>query len=102
MCIRDRFYDVEGKLVGTHTIASIAPGGKANSNPEEMSRASGIPQGAVDWFGTPTGNKASSGVDGKFGGGAVIEAAGAQLLAIASITSEPASGKVQEDYNAIQ
>jgi CARDB protein len=97
-----KYYDVEGKLVGTHTISSIAAGAKANSNPTNMTKSAGISQTAVDWFGTPNGNAASSGVSGKYGGGAVIEASGATLVAIASITSSPSSGKVQEDYNAIQ
>ncbi len=97
-----KYYDVEGKLVGTHTIASIGAGAKENSDPTKMAKAAGISDTAVVWFGTPNGNAASSGVSGKYGGGAVIEAAGGTLVAIASITSEPSSGKVQEDFNAIQ
>ena len=94
------YYDLDGNLVGTHTIASIGVGEKGASNPSLMTLTGSLPQDAKNWFGNPIGNQASAGKS-TWGGGAVVKGpAGSQLIGIASIASNPSSGAVQEDYNA--
>jgi hypothetical protein len=91
-----RYLDANGNVVGTHTIASIAPGAKANSTPPD---ATGDAAKLLE-FGTPDANPAGIG----FGGAVIIEAPGSQLIAIARVASRvPAQGGIQvaEDYNAM-
>jgi len=89
------YRDKLGNVIGTHTIPSIAPGAKANSN---ATLATGDPAKLLE-FGNPEANPG-----GGFGGGAVIEGpAGSQLIAVVRIqTFDPNTGaSVAEDYNGI-
>lgn len=87
--VQVRYLDKNGNQVGVHTIPSIAPGAKANSNPGSA--------GLVE-FGVPASNPG-----GGFGGSAIIEGpSGSQLIAIARISSQTAAGVVAEDYNGIR
>lgn len=72
-----KYYSGSGTLLGTHTIASIAPGAKASSNPT------------------------SAGVTsiGVGGGSAVIE--GTNLIVIARVQTPVTGGTTGEDYNGI-
>jgi hypothetical protein len=86
--VKVEYRDKDGKLVGTHTInQSIPAGGKVNSNPTNIGAA-----------GNEFGYSGS-----QFGGSAiVIGPAGAQLVAVARVTSFLAPGQqVGEDYNGI-
>jgi len=87
-----QYLNKNGTVVGTHTIASIAPGAKANSSP--VSAGSGT---ALEEFGSPDANPG-----GGFGGAAVITApAGSQLIAIGRVSSSINGNLVAEDYNAM-
>ena len=91
--VQVKYLDTNGTVVGTHTIATIAPNAKANSKAID---ASGNSASLLE-FGTPEGNPGSG-----FGGSVVIEGpAGSQLIAIARITSKIGAGEVAEDYNAL-
>ena len=87
------YLDKNGAVVGTHTIASIAAGAKANSKSTDATGDAG----KLLEFGTPTANPG-----GGFGGAVVITApAGSQLIAIGRVSSAVGSSLVAEDYNAI-
>jgi hypothetical protein len=85
------YRDKNGTVVGTHTIASIAPGAKANSRAID---AGNTPQ-LID-FGGPEANPG-----GGFGGAVTIRADGAQLVAIARVQSKVGAVQVAEDYNGV-
>ncbi len=80
-----KYYDKDGVLVGTHTIATAIPvGGKVNSNPLAI--------GATEFGYTGT----------SIGGGAIVEGpAGSQLAVITRIESRITTGTVGEDYSGI-
>jgi len=92
-----RYYDLNGVLVGTHTLSSINPGQKVNSNAISATPASG----------RTTADLAEFGYIGGFGGSATIECAnsGCQIVAVIRISSANSStvaaNVVAEDYNAI-
>jgi hypothetical protein len=108
-----KYIDRAGSVVGTHTIASIAAGGKATSRPAPIADPGGVTtpttpadEARLRFFGSPE----HYGVANTFGGSAIIEGpAGAQLIVIASVASNtnnespPATPakQVQEDYNGI-
>ena len=90
-----KYYDVNGTLIGTHTIGSIGPGQKANSNPFAATPASGKTKNDLAEFG----------YIGGFGGSATIECNSCQIVAVVRVASansatDPAD-IVAEDYNAI-
>lgn len=90
-----KYYDVKGDLIGTHTIGSIGPGQKANSNPFAAAPASGKTKNDLAEFG----------YIGGFGGSATIECNSCQIVAVVRVASansatDPAD-IVAEDYNAI-
>lgn len=93
-----KYYDLNGNLIGTHTITDpINPGQKANSTPVAATPAPG----------KTTADLAEFGYIGGFGGSATIECAGTncQIIAVVRIASansamDPAD-IVAEDYNAI-
>ena len=86
-----------GTVVGTHTIASIAPDAKANSNPVTASLASSAVSNALEEFGMPASNPG-----GGFGGAVIIEGpAGSQLIALARVSSKVNGKLIAEDYNAV-
>lgn len=90
-----KYFDRNGNLVGTHTLNSIDPGQKTNSNP---SLATGQSDRLAE-FGYETG--------GATGGSATIECAnsGCQIVAVIRIASANSATNsadiVAEDYNAI-
>lgn len=84
------YQDKNGTVVGTHTIASIAPGAKGNSTAINAGNSTQLIE-----FGTPAGNPG-----GGFGGAVVIQGpAGSQLIAIARVQSKVGASSVAEDYN---
>ncbi|PMP71539.1 MAG: hypothetical protein C0184_17370, partial [Chloroflexus aggregans] len=89
--------DLNGVLVGTHTLSSLDPGQKTNSKPIDATLAPGQTQDKLDEFGYVGG----------FGGSAMIECAnsGCQIVALVRIQSANSStstaDQVAEDYNAI-
>ncbi|MGC8799858.1 MAG: CARDB domain-containing protein [Chloroflexus sp.] len=89
-----KYYDLNGVLVGTHTLSSLDPGQKTNSKPIDAMPAPGQ---TLDEFGYVGG----------FGGSAMIECAnsGCQIVALVRIQSANSStstaDQVAEDYNAI-
>ncbi len=84
--VQVKYLNKNGDVVGTHTIASIDAGAKANSNPSNA---------GLTEFGVPASNPG-----GGFGGAAIIEGpTGSQLIAVVRISSQTASGVVAEDYN---
>jgi len=91
-----RYLDKTGAVVGTETIASIAPGGKDNSTPIE---ATGDLAKLTE-FGNPASNPG-----GGFGGAVIIESTGGQLIAVARVASRTGPAGVgvlvAEDYNGI-
>ena len=88
-----KYLDKDGTVIGTHTIASIPSGSKANSN---ASNAIGNAAKLLE-FGNPVSN-----VGGGFGGAVIIEGpAGSQLIAIGRVASSAPTGDVAEDYNGI-
>ena len=92
-----KYYGLDGTLIGTHTISSINPGQKTNSNPKAATLAAGQTQDKLDEFG----------YIGGFGGSATIECAGSgcQIVAVVRIASANSATNpadiVAEDYNAI-
>ncbi|HMN26581.1 MAG TPA: hypothetical protein PKE45_00395 [Caldilineaceae bacterium] len=90
-----KYLDNVGNLLGTHTIASIAASAKANSTPVDATPTTSADAAKLLEFGTPRAN-----ANGAFGGSAIIEAPGGQLLAIARIGSKVDTGEIAEDYNA--
>lgn len=92
-----KYYDLNGVLIGTHTLGSINPGQKTNSNPISATLAGGQTQDKLDEFGYVGG----------FGGSATIECTepGCQIVAVVRISSANSatspSNVVAEDYNAI-
>ncbi len=87
-----KYYDRDGLLVGTHTIASIAAGAKANSNPSLATLTPGYAGGTtLAEFGYYTAGT---------GGGTIIESTGSSLIAVARVQSAPTTGIVAEDYSA--
>jgi len=91
-----KYLDKNGTVVGTHTIATIAAGAKANSNPTLAAADPNNPPLTLLEFGTPDGNPG-----GGFGGAVIIEATGGQLIAIARVASKTGATQVAEDYNGI-
>ncbi len=84
------YQDKNGTVLGTHTIASIAPGAKANSTAVSAGNSTQLIE-----FGTPNSNPG-----GGFGGAVIIEGpAGSQLVAIARVQSKVGAASVAEDYN---
>lgn len=92
-----KYYDKDGKLVGTHTLGAFASKAKLNSKPT-LATANGTYNGTTTlsefgYYGA---------TNSPVGGGAVIEGpSGSQLIATVRITSFPATGLVGEDYTAI-
>jgi hypothetical protein len=88
------YRDKLGNLLGTHTIPSIAPGAKSNSN---ATLATGDAAKLLE-FGNPEANPG-----GGFGGGAIVNGpSGSQLIAVVRIqTAVPGAGSVAEDFNGI-
>jgi hypothetical protein len=95
-----RYLNKLGQTVGIHTLGSIAPGAKANSNAIGSTLQGGFQQIALEEFGNPAGQPDNTG----FGGAVIIEGpAGSQLVAVVRIASfVPSDGStVGEDYNGI-
>jgi len=87
-----KYFDRDGQLVGTHTIASIPAGGKANSNPTLATLTAGYAGGTTlaefGYYASGTG------------GGATIQApTNSTLISVVRISSAPATGTVSEDYS---
>jgi hypothetical protein len=91
-----KYLDKDGTVVGTHTIASIASGAKANSTAPQAATDPNNPPLTLLEFGTPDANQG-----GGFGGAVVIEASGSQLIAIARVASKVGATQVAEDFNGI-
>jgi hypothetical protein len=95
--VQVKYLNKVGTVVGTQTIASIAPGAKGNSNASLATLSSGAASNALSEFGLPASNPG-----GGFGGAVVIEGpAGSQLIAIARVQSRVGATQVAEDYNGI-
>lgn len=93
--VQVKYLNKNGQQVGVHTIASIAPGAKANSNAMAVPGAAGNIQ--LSEFGHPEANPG-----GGFGGAVIVEGpAGSQLIAVVRIASTTPTGVVAEDYNGI-
>ena len=91
------YRDKNGTLLGKHTIASIDPGAKANSNPTLATPESGVIATQLELFGNPESNPG-----GGFGGGAIVSGpSGSQLISVVRIQTNTANGVVAEDYNGI-
>jgi hypothetical protein len=95
------YRDKNGGLVGTHTIASIAAGEKANSNATLATPAAGKTAADLLNFGNPESNPG-----GGFGGAAmVVGPAGSQLIAVARVETRDTFANpnvtVAEDYNGL-
>lgn len=91
-----KYYDLNGTLIGTHTLVSIGPGQKTNSNPKAATLAAGQTPDKLNEFG----------YIGGFGGSATIECAnsGCQIVAVVRIASANSANPadiVAEDYNGI-
>lgn len=92
-----KYYDLNGNLIGTHTITSINSGQKTNSTPFAATPAAG----------KTTADLAEFGYIGGFGGSATIECAGTgcQIVAVVRVASANSATNpadiVAEDYNAI-
>lgn len=92
-----KYYGLDGTLIGTHTISSINPGQKTNSNPKAATLAAGQTPDKLNEFG----------YIGGFGGSATIECAnsGCQIVAVVRIASANSATNpadiVAEDYNGI-
>ena len=88
-----KYLDKDGTVLGTHTIASIASGSKANTN---ATLATGNAAKLAE-FGNPEAN-----VGGGFGGAVIIEGpAGSSLIAVGRVQSKANGVDVAEDYNGI-
>lgn len=91
--VQVKYLDAVGTVLGTHTIATIAAGQKANSTAPNAGASAQLLE-----FGTPDGNPAGIG----FGGSVIVEApAGSQLIAVARVASKVGTIQVAEDYNAV-
>ena len=91
--VQVRYLDKVGDLVGTHIIDSIPAGSKANSRAVD---ADGNAARLLE-FGNPDANPG-----GGFGGAVIIEGpSGADLIALARVTSNTDDGEVAEDYNGM-
>lgn len=86
------YRDKNGTLIGTHTIPAIAPGAKANSN---ATLATGDAAKLLN-FGNPPANPG-----GGFGGSAIVNAPGGQIVAVVRINTMIGANTVAEDYNGI-
>jgi hypothetical protein len=92
-----KYYGLDGTLIGTHTLSSINPGQKTNSNPKAATLAAGQTPDKLNEFG----------YIGGFGGSATIECAnsGCQIVAVVRIASANSATNpadiVAEDYNGI-
>lgn len=91
-----KYYDLTGTLIGTHSLASMEPGQKANTNPFLATLAPGQTRDKLDEFGYVGG----------FGGSATIECAntGCQIVAVVRVSAANSATPgdiVAEDYNAI-
>jgi hypothetical protein len=98
------YRDVTGALVGTHTIASIAAGAKANTNATLATPAPGKTAADLLDFGNPESNPPTSTGARVFGGAAiVVGSAGSQLIAVARVETVDTfrSVTVAEDYNGL-
>jgi hypothetical protein len=86
--VKVKYYDKNGKLLGTHSLGAIGSGVKVESTPNKIGSA-----GAE--FGYYS--------DGSTGGSAIIEGpAGSNLMAAVWVVSNPAKGSyIGEMYNAI-
>lgn len=84
--VKVHYVDINGNIVGTHTINTAIPtGAKVNSNPSMI------------------GNAGSEfGYVGGFGGSAIVEGpAGSQLTAVVRVASQVGGVVYGEDYNGI-
>lgn len=92
-----KYLNKNGEVVGTHTIASIASKGKANSNATLATLAGGHTAIELTEFGYPEGNPG-----GGFGGSVIIEGpSGSTLIAVVRVESNVSGTRVAEDYNGI-
>jgi hypothetical protein len=90
--VQVQYLDKTGAVVGTHTIASIAAGAKANSTAINAGSSAALLE-----FGTPDANPG-----GGFGGSVIIQGpAGSQLIGVARVASKVGAIQVAEDANAI-
>jgi hypothetical protein len=82
-----KYVDRDGNVVGTHTLPSIAPQAKVNSN----ASAAGLTEFGVYAGGT------------QFGGGAIVEGPdGSQLAVVARVSTQVGPGSfASEDYNGM-
>ncbi len=88
--VKVQYLNVNGVVVGTHTIPSIAAGAKANSTSINAGGSNELLQ-----FGTPKGNPTAV-----FGGAVIIDGgAGSSLIAVARVASKVGAVQVAEDYN---
>jgi len=86
------YVNKDGQVVGTHSLAAMATGGKLNSTASAATVAGSFAQSDLDEFGYVGG----------FGGGVIIEGpTGSQLVAVVRIQSKTTTGGVAEDYNGI-
>ncbi|HNP70730.1 MAG TPA: hypothetical protein PKK15_06470 [Kouleothrix sp.] len=95
--VKVQFIDKDGNVKGTHTIGTIAAGGKASSNPTQ-----GNALDACGRFGMYGANGSTTDCNSVlFGGGAIVTAdSGAQLAVVVRIfTGSPIAAG--EDYNGI-
>ena len=91
------YVDKNGTVLGTHTIASIAAGAKANSNATLATPVAPATATTLLTFGNPESNPG-----GGFGGGAIVQATGGELIAVVRVQSKLTDGtQVAEDYNGI-
>jgi hypothetical protein len=93
-----KYLNKNGEVVGTHNLADIPAGEKANSTAKLATVASGHSQSELDEFGTPDANPG-----GGFGGAVVVEGpTGSQLVAVARVQTKLSDGSVVgEDYNGM-
>lgn len=101
--VQVRYRNVEGALVGTHTIDVIPPTEKRNSRAIDVSACTTPGQTTscpteIQYFGNPQGNP-----DARFGGAVeIVGPSGSELIAIVRIETGANGPTVAEDYNAIQ
>lgn len=85
-----QYLNLNGQVVGTHTLGALTSGAKANSNPKHASVVGNAAD--LDEFGYVGG----------FGGSAIITGpAGSQLVAVVRIQSRDGNSVVGEDYSGI-
>lgn len=83
--VKVQYYDKNGTLLAEHSLPAIARNAKVNSNPNIV---------GLGEFGYYD--------DNTFGGSAVIVGpSGSQLVGLARVLSQTATGEVGEDYNAV-